>query len=92
VDTLSGDDGPDRLWGGSEGDLLYGGGEPDLLSGGLGADQLFGEEGNDHLFAAADERAVDTLDCGEHADDRDRAVLRPGDTAVNCERVRSLGS
>ena len=42
------------------------------------------------VFAATDDGAVDTLDCGEHADDRDRAVLRPGDTAVNCERVRTL--
>jgi hypothetical protein len=33
---------------------------------------------------------VDTLDCGENADDRDRAVMRPGDAAVNCERVRIL--
>jgi RTX calcium-binding nonapeptide repeat (4 copies) len=58
---------------------------------GGGADQLFGDEGNDRLFAVADDGAVDTLDCGENADDRDRAVLRPGDTAVDCERVRFLG-
>jgi Ca2+-binding RTX toxin-like protein len=89
-DTLNGDDGADRLWGGSEDDLLNGGDGPDWLWAGLGADQLFGGEGNDRLFAAADDGAVDTLDCGEHADDRDRAVLRPGDTAVNCERVRIL--
>ena len=89
-DTLNGDDGADRLWGGSEDDLLDGGAGPDWLWAGVGADQLFGGEGNDRLFAAADDGAVDTLDCGEHADDRDRAVLRPGDTAVNCERVRTL--
>lgn len=89
-DTLNGDDGADRLWGGSEDDLLNGGAGPDWLWAGLGADQPFGGEGNDHLFAAADDGAVDMLDCGEHADDRDRAVLRPGDTAVNCERVRIL--
>jgi Ca2+-binding RTX toxin-like protein len=90
-DTLNADDGPDRLWGGSDNDLLNGGSGPDWLWGGAGADQLFGDEGNDRLFAAADDGAVDMLDCGEHADDRDRAVLRPGDTAVNCERVRFLG-
>jgi Ca2+-binding RTX toxin-like protein len=92
IDTLNGDDGPDRLWGGSEDDVLNGGEGPDWLWGGGGADQLFGHEGNDRLFAAAHDRAADTLDCGEHADDRDRAVLRPGDTAVNCERVRTLAS
>jgi Ca2+-binding RTX toxin-like protein len=92
VDTIDGDNGPDRLWGGSEGDVLHGGDGPDWLWGGGGADELFGEEGNDRLFAAADDGAVDTLDCGEHANDRDRAVLRPGDTAVNCERVRTLAS
>ncbi|HXV35431.1 MAG TPA: calcium-binding protein [Gaiellaceae bacterium] len=91
-DTLNGDDGADRLWGGSEDDLLNGGDGPDWLWAGWGSDQLFGGEGNDRLFAAADDGAVDTLDCGEHADDRDRAVLRPGDTAVNCERVRILAS
>ena len=89
-DTLNGDDGADRLWGGSEDDLLNGGNGPDWLWAGWGTDQLSGGEGNDHLFAAADDGAVDTIDCGEHADDSDRAVLRPGDTAVNCERVRIL--
>lgn len=91
-DTLNGDDGADRLWGGSGDDLLNGGDGPDWLWAGWGSDQLFGGEGNDRLFAAADDGAVDTLDCGEHADDRDRAVLRPGDTAVNCERVRILAA
>ena len=90
-DSLRGDDGADRLWGGSEDDLLDGGEGSDWLWGGGGADRLFGQEGNDRLFAAADDGMVDTLDCGEHADDRDRAVIRPGDTAVSCERVRTLG-
>jgi Ca2+-binding RTX toxin-like protein len=92
ADTLNGDEGADRLYGGSEDDLLNGGAGPDWLWGGVGADRLFGDEGNDRLHAVADDGAVDTLDCGEHADDRDRAVLRPGDTAVNCERVRTLPS
>ncbi len=80
------------FWGGPGDDLLNGGEGGDWLWGGGAADQLFGEEGNDRLFAAADDGAVDMLDCGEHADDRDRAVLRSGDTAVNCERVRTLAS
>jgi len=77
MDALNGDDGPDRLWGGSEDDLLHGGDGPDWLWAGAGADQLFGEVGNDRLFAAADDGAVDTLDCGEHADDRDRTSFGP---------------
>ena len=89
-DVLNGDDGADFLWGGAGDDDLFGGDGPDSLWGGRGADELSGGEGNDRLHAAADDGAADTLDCGEHADDRDRAVLRPGDTAVNCERVRTL--
>jgi Ca2+-binding RTX toxin-like protein len=89
-DTLNGDDGGDRLWGGSGDDHLFGGPGPDWLWAGGGADELSGEEGSDRLFAAADDGAPDTLDCGESGDDRDRAVLRPGDTAVDCERVRTL--
>lgn len=50
----------------------------DTVSGLGAADFPFGQKG------------ADTLDCGEHEDDRDRAVIRPGDTAVNCERVRTL--
>jgi len=46
-----------------------------------------GGDGNDHLIAAADDGTVDSLDCGA---DSDRAVLRPGDTAVNCEVVRAI--
>jgi len=89
-DDLDGGDGADFIWGGSGADDLDGGAGPDWLWGGWGADDLSGGEGNDRLHAAADDGAADTLDCGEHADDRDRAVIRPGDAAVNCERVRTL--
>jgi hypothetical protein len=47
-----------------------------------------GGDGNDHLFAAADDGSADTLDCG--AGDNDKAVIRPGDTALNCEVVRTI--
>jgi Ca2+-binding RTX toxin-like protein len=87
-DDLDGGDGADYLWGGGGSDDLDGGAGPDWLWGGWGADDLFGGEGNDRLHAAADDNAADTLDCGDG--DRDRAVIRTGDTAVNCERVRTL--
>ena len=80
-DTLNGDGGADRAWGGPGDDTVNGGPGFDWLWAGWGADTLSGGEGNDRLFAAADDNAVDTLNCGEHADDRDRAILRPGDTA-----------
>ena len=89
-DSLDGGEGRDFLWGGSHGDVLHGGPANDWLWAGAGADGLFGDMGNDRLHAAADDGADDTLDCGENEGDRDRAVLRPGDTAVDCERVRTL--
>jgi Ca2+-binding RTX toxin-like protein len=89
-DTLNGDDGADRAWGGPGDDTVNGGAGADWLWAGFGADNLSGGEGNDRLFAAADDDTADTLNCGEHADDRDRAILRPGDTAVDCEFVRTL--
>lgn len=89
-DSLDGGDGRDYLWGGAGDDDLEGGAGPDSLWGGWGADELFGGDGNDRLHAAADDGAADLLDCGESDGDRDRAVLRTGDTAVGCERVRTL--
>ena len=86
-DTLNGDDGPDRLWGGSEDDLLNGGSRPDWLwemeaptSGSMTKE---GTTASSPLPTGRLTRST--------ADDRDRAVLRPGDTAVDCERVRFLG-
>lgn len=89
-DWLDGGEGPDFLWGGSGDDTLLGGPGPDWLWGGWGADSLDGGEGNDRLFAVVHDGSPDTLQCGENDGDRDRAVLRPGDTALNCERVRTL--
>jgi len=90
-DTVSGEGFRDFVWGGPGDDLLAGGEGRDWIWGGWGADTMNGDGGNDRLFAAADDGAVDTLDCGENADDRDVAVVRTGDTTVNCERVRAVG-
>ncbi len=57
------------------------------LFAGFGSDTLNGGDDDDRLFAAVADGDADTLDCG--AGD-DRAVIRTGDTAVNCERVRSV--
>lgn len=57
-DTLSGEEGPNRLYGGpgaddltsgASNDILQGGGGDDNLNGGPGADELSGEDGNDNL-------------------------------------------
>ena len=91
-DQLSGDAGSDYAWGGSGDDQVWGGDGPDWLFAGVGADDLWGGEGHDRLFAAADDGTADDLDCGESDGDWDRAVVRPGDTAVNCEKVFTLAS
>jgi Ca2+-binding RTX toxin-like protein len=91
-DRLEGGDQRDYAWGGGGDDEVAGGAGPDWLFGGLGSDQLSGDGGNDRLFAAADDGAADALDCGENDGDWDRAVLRPADAAVNCERVFTLAS
>jgi RTX calcium-binding nonapeptide repeat (4 copies) len=73
------------------GDFVFGRAGDDTIAGNGGPDALLGGgHGNDRLHALADDDDVDTLDCGENADDRDRAVMRRGDAAVNCERVRIL--
>jgi Ca2+-binding RTX toxin-like protein len=87
-DTLSGDDSRDFLFGGPGKDTLQGGGGPDSAWAGRGADTLEGGAGNDALHAAADDGQVDVVDCGPG--DFDRAVIRAGDVAIDCERVRSL--
>jgi Ca2+-binding RTX toxin-like protein len=87
-DTVSGEGSGDFVWGGPGDDLLAGNEGRDWVWGGWGADTISGDGGNDHLFAAADDGAVDTLDCGEDADDNDVAFVRTGDTTLNCERVR----
>jgi len=92
--------GPIVLTGGPGSELLLrGSSEPDSIEGGPGNDELRGEqatdlldggEGNDRLFAAADDGSSDTLQCGENDGDWDRAVIRPGDTALGCEKVWTL--
>ncbi|MGH2996487.1 MAG: calcium-binding protein [Gaiellaceae bacterium] len=89
-DWLDGGEGADFLWGGGGEDTLLGGLGSDWLWGGWGADSLDGGEGNDRLFAAADDGSPDTLQCGENDGDWDRAVIRPGDTALGCEKVWTL--
>jgi len=66
---------------------VNGGDGNDWLHAGEDVDSVNGGAGDDHLFAAADDGQHDALDCG---DGTDRALIRPGDTAVNCERVRSV--
>ena len=52
-------------------------------------DTLEGGPGNDLLHAGGNDGAADVVDCGAGFD-RAVAVLRPGDTALDCERVRTL--
>lgn len=89
-DSISGGDGRDYIWGGSEDDSVAGDAGNDWIWLGWGTDTGSGGVGNDHVFAAADDSLVDTIDCGENADDWDVAVIRPGDSAVNCEKVITL--
>jgi Ca2+-binding RTX toxin-like protein len=91
-DRLSGGEAGDYVWGGTGDDVVRGGPGYDSLWAGAGADVLGGGVDNDRLHAAADDGAPDTLNCGENPGDRDRAVLRPGDTAIDCERVYTLPS
>jgi Ca2+-binding RTX toxin-like protein len=86
-DAIDGGAGNDRAWAGSGNDTVSGGDDNDWLHAGPGVDSLNGGAGDDKLFAAANDGQTDTLDCG---DGTDRAVIRSGDSAVNCEHVRSV--
>jgi Ca2+-binding RTX toxin-like protein len=86
-DTVSGDAGRDVLWGGSGNDTLEGGGGPDALYGGRGLDVLEGGHDGDFLHSAEKDGLPDIVDGGAG---RDRAVIRVGDVAVDCEPVRVL--
>jgi Ca2+-binding RTX toxin-like protein len=86
-DSVSGDGERDLAWGGQGSDTLEGGEGGDLLHAGRGPDVLEGGNGRDILRAAEDDGIPDVLDCGPG---RDRAVLRAGDVAVDCERVRTM--
>jgi Ca2+-binding RTX toxin-like protein len=87
TDSLLGGDGFDSLWGQQGDDTLDGGAGNDRLWAGAGVDHLQGGAGDDHLHATANDMQVDTLDCG---DGTDIAFVRPGDTTVNCETVRTV--
>jgi Ca2+-binding RTX toxin-like protein len=83
-DDLYGNSGPDFLLGGPGHDELLGEGGDDRLWGGTGLDHLAGGENHDQLFSVAKDREVDVVDCGPG---RDRAIARPNDVVLNCERV-----
>jgi Ca2+-binding RTX toxin-like protein len=83
ADTIRGDDGRNKLAGGSGADELFGQGGPDLLTGGKGNDRLNGQDGPDALFGRA---GRDQLDGGK-ANDSCNGGPDP-DSFVNCERIR----
>jgi Ca2+-binding RTX toxin-like protein len=66
---------------------VNGGDGNDWLHAGWGADTVNGGTGDDHIWTAANDGMADAVDCG---DGTDRAVIRPGDTAVNCEVVKTI--
>ena len=84
-DTVNGDAGNDRLWGGPDNDTVNGGDGNDWIHAGYGVDAVNAGNGDDLVWAAADDGNVDTVDCGAGAD---RAVIRAGDIALNCEVVK----
>ena len=94
-DSLTGDDGPNGLFGGGGrddisglggDDRLFGGDARDTIDGGTGRDQLFGENGDDSL--AAFDNEADNVDCGASLDDD--AQVDPTDTVTGCEYSRRL--
>jgi Ca2+-binding RTX toxin-like protein len=94
-DSLTGDDGPNGLFGGGGrddinglggDDRLYGGDARDTIDGGPGRDQMFGEAGDDSL--AAFDNEADNVDCGASLDDD--AQVDPDDTVTGCEYSRRL--
>ena len=86
-DVLLGDAGNDSLWGGGLTDTILGGPGRDTIRGEWGADVVDAGSGNDVVLMDTDDGDIDSVDCGAGFD---RAVLRPGDRYVNCERVRRL--
>src|SRR5215212_5380369 len=87
-DTLTGGNGPDLLFGGPGNDTLDGGDGRDRLFLGKGADTANGGPGNDRIYAAADDDAVDTIDCG--AGDKDVVIVSAAESDIvsNCEKVK----
>lgn len=89
-DVLIGDDGPNRLDGGTGDDVLRGGGGRDIVNGATGADRIYGDGGRNILIGAdgndfldALNGVVDILRC-DRGSDRIRADR--ADTALGCER------
>jgi hypothetical protein len=58
-----------------------------VIAAGRGADNVKAGPGDDTVYAAADDSAVDSIDCGPGTD---HAVIRAGDTTVNCETVDTV--
>ena len=94
-DSLTGDGGPNALFGGggrddisglAGDDRLFGGDARDTIDGGAGRDQLYGEAGDDSL--AAFDNEPDIVDCGASLDDD--AQVDPTDTVIGCEYSRRL--
>jgi Ca2+-binding RTX toxin-like protein len=95
-DTLIGNDGPNLLVGGpgvntlsglGGDDEIRGGNGRDVISGGPGSDRLFGGGDDDSIDAFADPKPdIDTVDCGDSADDD--AQVDANDVVTNCEYSR----
>lgn len=88
-DFVYGGRGDDRVRAGRGNDRFWGGRGADFIKAGRGADRLNGGPGNDTMLAGRDDGAVDAIDCGSGT--ADHAVIRTGDSAVNCEWCQRLG-
>lgn len=71
IATLRGDEGHDKLVGGSANDILIGGIGDDEIRGGAGDDEIHGNQGDDRLFGDGGD---DTLDGGDGRDELDGGV------------------
>jgi Ca2+-binding RTX toxin-like protein len=87
-DFVYGGDGADELRLGRGDDFAWGGLGPDRIFASFGADTIHGGPGDDTITAATDDNAVDSVDCGPG--NADHAVIRPGDTTMNCETVNTV--
>lgn len=83
-DVVLGGGGRDTLFGRGLDDTLGGGPRPDTIYAGFGSDVVSGGGGNDVIYAADRDARLDSVDCGPG---RDRAFIRRGDYAFNCESV-----
>jgi len=87
ADFAYGGDGADEIALRRGNDFAWGGAGADRISTGLGADTVKGGPGNDTIYATADDGAVDSIDCGTGTD---HALIRAGDTTLNCETVDTV--